>query len=207
MAETREGADVIPIPPGDDASLVRALKGRHPGAAKALYDRYAPYVQQVLATVLGPDEELPEVLHEVFVRAFGKVDSIRDGRLLKSWITTVAVYTARGVIRRRTRKHWLTFLAPEELPDTSSTAETTEVGAALRCVYEVLDRLPADERIAFPLRYIEGFELTEVAKACGVSLATIKRRLSASRERFTSLAQGQSLLKEWLEQGRNRSAK
>jgi RNA polymerase sigma-70 factor (ECF subfamily) len=51
------------------------------------------------------------------------------------------------------------------------------------------------------LRYIDGMELTAVAQACGVSLATIKRRLSRAQVTFSALAARQSVLVEWLETG------
>ena len=42
-------------------------------------------------------------------------------------------------------------------------------------VYTVLDELPAKERVAWTLRYLEGERLEDVAKLCGCSLATAKR--------------------------------
>jgi RNA polymerase sigma-70 factor, ECF subfamily len=41
-------------------------------------------------------------------------------------------------------------------------------------------------------------ELTEVAASCGVSLATIKRRLSRAQQSFTSGARREPALAEWL---------
>ena len=54
----------------------------------------------------------------------------------------------------------------------------------VRAVYEELDRVPASDRIAWTLRYIEGQQLEEVAGICGCSLATAKRRISAAQERI-----------------------
>ena len=71
----------------------------------------------------------------------------------------------------------------------------------LRAVYAVLQRMPADERIAFALRYIDGMELTEVAAACSISLATVKRRLRRSEDRFLRSARSHSLLEKWVEEG------
>ena len=76
-----------------------------------------------------------------------------------------------------------------------------EVLDAYRRTYLLLDRLPADERIAFALRYIEGMELAQVAVVCDVSLATIKRRLGRAEQRFTAGARGDAVLCRWLEAG------
>ena len=70
----------------------------------------------------------------------------------------------------------------------------------MRPVQVVLDRLPDDDRIAFALRFLEGLELTEVAAACQVSLATIKRRLARAEERFRREAAREPALGRWLEE-------
>jgi RNA polymerase sigma-70 factor, ECF subfamily len=41
-------------------------------------------------------------------------------------------------------------------------------------------------------------ELTAVARACNVSLATIKRRLARAQKTFTALASEQPSLVEWV---------
>jgi RNA polymerase sigma-70 factor (ECF subfamily) len=66
-------------------------------------------------------------------------------------------------------------------------------------VYRVLNALPADERIAFALRMLDGMELSAVATACGVSLSTAKRRLSSAQQRFRELARREPSLSGWLQ--------
>ena len=58
-----------------------------------------------------------------------------------------------------------------------------------------------DQRIPFALRYVQGLELTAVADACGVSLATVKRRLARAEGRFVIMARRHPALKEWVEEG------
>src|SRR5262249_4720499 len=155
---------------------------------EALYDRFAPHVQRVLCRVLGFDRDLADLHHDVFVRALGSLDGLRDPSALKAWITSIAVFTARTAIQRRVRGRWLSFLDHDELPEVEAVVASGEVNEALRATYALLDKLPADERIAFALRFIDGMELTEVADACGVSLATIKRRLARAEESFARRA-------------------
>jgi RNA polymerase sigma-70 factor (ECF subfamily) len=73
-----------------------------------------------------------------------------------------------------------------------------EASEALRTTYRLLSSLNIDEQIAFTLRFIEGMELREVAGACGVSLATTKRRLVRAEARFLALARLEPSLAQWV---------
>ena len=183
---------------GDDAALVEGLRADNPAARAELFDRYAPHVRRVLCRVLGGDPDLADVLHDVFVEALASIRKLQDGNALKGWLTMVAVYTARGHIRKRQRRRWLRVVAPTDLPEQEARTTSAETNEAVRCTYAVLERMGADDRIAFSLRFIEGLELTEVAAACGVSLATIKRRLVRAKRRFFHEAKRHDALQDWL---------
>jgi len=185
---------------GDDEALAIALKAGQPGAREALYDRYAPHVRRVIVRTLGTNADLQDHLHNVFIEAFSATSGIRDGSKLKAWLTSVTVYTAIAHIRRRVRRRWLVFAPPEELPPIPVPGLDEEKRQALTQVYEVLDRMPIRERMPFTLRVIDGMPLQEVADACEVSLATIKRRIDKARHRFMVMARNYPLLEELIEQ-------
>ncbi|MFT3927797.1 MAG: sigma-70 family RNA polymerase sigma factor [Myxococcales bacterium] len=178
---------------------MRALKARQPMAAAQFYDRYAVQVQRVLARVMGADQDLADLLQEVFARALAEIDKLERGDRLGAWLNSVAVFTARGHIRRRKRQRWLRFFAPEELPERVVPEPEHDVQRAVRAMYSVMDQLPTDERIVFALRFMEEMELLEVAEACGVSLATVKRRLARAERRFIELAQDSPALRARLQ--------
>jgi RNA polymerase sigma-70 factor, ECF subfamily len=184
-----------------DAALVEGLRAEQPAAIAVFYDRYAAHVNRLLGRVLGVDGELADVHHDVFVRALGSLRTLRDPGALGAWITSVTLFTARTAIQRRARRRWLSFLAPEALPEVEAPPVSGEHGEALRATYAVLDRLPTEERIAFVLRFLEGMEHAEIASATEVSVATIKRRLTRAEERFTRAARKHPALREWLEGG------
>jgi RNA polymerase sigma-70 factor (ECF subfamily) len=205
--DERTEADPAPAPvvhlPGltSDAAIVRAVRSRLPSGAASLFDRYHAHVRRVLIHVLGPDPEVSDLVQDVFISAIDSIDSLSDAEALKSWLGTIAVFTARARVRHRTRWRILHFLPTDELPDVPTNEVPLEVDEALRATYRVLDKLPADERIAFALRHIDGMELTEVAAASEVSLSTIKRRLGKAQTRFERLARGEPALRDFLHGG------
>ncbi len=197
---------VVPLPflAADDTALVQGLLADHPGAKLVFFNRYASDVERLVTHLIGLDRELADILQEVFVQALASIRNLREPAALKPWLMRIAAHSARRALRTRSRRAWLRFFADA---DEESRHEPTVAGMdaeareTLRAVYAVLDRLPADDRIAFALRYIDGMELSEVAAACSVSLATIKRRLRRGEARFLKAARSHSLLEKWVGEG------
>ncbi|MBX3228418.1 MAG: RNA polymerase sigma factor [Labilithrix sp.] len=183
-----------------DAVLVAEVQRGAPGATTVLFDRYARHVERLVWSLLGPESESEDIMHEVFIRAFEGIHALEDATKLKGWLTGITVYTAREWIRRRTRRRWLRFM--DEVPETPHVGASEEVNEATRATYAVLSEMNADDRVLFSLRYIEGLELSEVARACDVSLATVKRRLADVGKRFVNRAKHHEALRPWLEGGR-----
>jgi RNA polymerase sigma-70 factor (ECF subfamily) len=185
----------------DDAALLSALKNGHPSAKRALFERYADHVQRVLIRIMGIDAAIPELISETFLQAFSGVSSVRDPASLKAWLSMIAVFTARGLIRKRKKRRIMWLFEPKKLQDARSYETDDDGRETLKVLYEVLDDFPVDERIAFTLRFMEGMVLREVAEACNVSMATVKRRIARAEKRFVPLAKQHPLLSEWLHRG------
>jgi RNA polymerase sigma-70 factor, ECF subfamily len=189
----------FPIPEGD-AALVAALRSGRVGAAAALFERHGRLVQRVLARVLGPDPDLGDLLHDVFVQALESLDRLDEPKQLRIWLTSIAVFTARGHIRRRRRWRIVQYLPLGQLPEPGVSSRVEEWSEPLRATYRVFDQLGDDDRILIALRYIDGLELTEVAAAVGISLATVKRRLQRAQARFSAFAREEPALVDWIKE-------
>ncbi|HEX6242319.1 MAG TPA: sigma-70 family RNA polymerase sigma factor [Polyangiales bacterium] len=186
---------------GDDRALVEALRGGHPGAAAALYQRYAAAVHRTLRSAMGPDPDLPDLVQEVFINALDGIEQLEDHERLRSWLSGIAVFSARALIRRRARRKWLSLFSPQRVATAEQPPASSEARRALLEVYELLNRLPLDERMAFALRIIDGMTLPDAAEACGVSLATFKRRLARAERSFIEAASLRPALEPWLREG------
>src|SRR5258706_15116020 len=83
----RSPAAVIPLHRGDsDAALVASLREGSTGAGHALFAAYSPYVRRVLMRVLGPDQELGDLVQDVFVAALESVSKLQNPRALRAWL-------------------------------------------------------------------------------------------------------------------------
>jgi RNA polymerase sigma-70 factor (ECF subfamily) len=193
---------VIKLPiPESDAALVAALRAGRAEARTALFDRYADDLERLLYRILGSDSESVDLLQDVFVAALTSIHQLRDPNALGSWLRGIAIRKVRKCILKRQRWRFIQLFAPSDLPEREALVASAEVSEALRCTYAVLEQMPADHRVVFALRHIDGMELTAIAEVCGVSLATIKRRLGRAQATFSTLAAQQPALADWVEIG------
>lgn len=180
----------------DDDVLEAAGRGAVDRAASLLFERYAGHVRRVLVRILGTADEVDDLRQDVFLRTLDRLHKVSSGAELKAFITSVTTFVARERIRSRRRRRWLRLVAPHELDHASADPQAHE---AARAVYAILERMNDDDRIVFCLRVLDGMELVEVAAACKVSLATIKRRIARAEERFMMQARDDSALAGWVE--------
>jgi RNA polymerase sigma-70 factor (ECF subfamily) len=188
----------------DEAKLVAGVRAGDRQALALFHQRFSRQVLRILVRILGPDRELEDVHQDVFLRALGSLSDLRDPAALRGFMSSVAVHAARALLERRIRRRRWQFLSASDTPPEPEPLDPEpghEARAALRAVYTLLERLPVQERIAFALRYFDQMELTEVAHACKVSLASIKRRLARAEARFVALARRTPELAEFLEGG------
>jgi RNA polymerase sigma-70 factor, ECF subfamily len=186
-------------PAAEDCRLVAGLRAGEVWATTALVERHGNHVRRVLMRLLGSSDggaEQADIFQDVITAAWEGIDRLHDPAALRAWLTRIAVFTARKVLRTRRRRRWLAFL--DEVPDVPATWAGPELREAARAVYDVLDRMPVDERIPFTLRMLEKLDLEETARACEMSLATVRRRLVRAERRFRKLARQYEALGPWL---------
>jgi len=183
--------------PLTDAELVRALRADDPAAPAELWRRCAPAVGRVLAKALGPGLEIEDLTQEVFLRAFLRLPALREPSALRAFILGVAMNVLKWELRRRWVGRKVRLSVTGALPDIESTSVDTEARHALRRCYRILDSLPATERLAFVLRYMEGMTIEEVASALSVSVSTAKRWVNRGASKIADQVAGDPDLRDY----------
>jgi len=158
--------------------LVQALRAGDSDAPGALWERYSPAVRRLLARTLGPSVEIDDLTQEIFLRVFVRLPTLRDPSALRAFTLAVAGNVLKWELRRRWIGRHVRLSETGTLPDVEGKSDDIEARDALRRCYAIFDKLTAEERIAFSVRYMEGMTAEEVAATLSVSLSTAKRRIN-----------------------------
>jgi RNA polymerase sigma-70 factor (ECF subfamily) len=142
-----------------------------------VFREYAAYVAGIALKIIGRDDDLDDLVQEVFIEAHRGLRRLREPGALKSWLARI---TVRRTIRRlrRTRVLMLFGLdAPSDHAEVSHASVSPDERAQVALAYRALQRLSAAERVVWVLRHIEGESLDDIAQMCACSKSTVQRRL------------------------------
>jgi RNA polymerase sigma-70 factor, ECF subfamily len=180
-----------------DAALVVAARAGEAWAQEALFRRYARLANGLAYRLMGRDEDVDDLVQDSFMHALRGLDSLTNPQAFSSWFGSIVVRTAHKLLRRRSLMGRLGLRRgmTSDPDEVISRTASPEVHAELNAVYRVLDKLPAEARIALVLNRVEGMSVPEIAERMEISISTVKRRLGVAEKR----------LGQWLDQQRRAS--
>jgi RNA polymerase sigma-70 factor, ECF subfamily len=164
-----------------------------------VWDRFSADARRVLCRILGPTVDVEDQLQETFMQFFKDVHRLREPDKVRGFLIGIAVRLARSELRRRRFRRWLQLTPSGAVPEVASEGVDADGREAVTRLYACLDRIGDKERMIFVLRHIEGLELTEVAAALGLSLATTKRHLAKVTARVRAEASRDPVLAGYLD--------
>ncbi len=182
---------MVKLRPGlvGDAEFVEQLKEQNPVAVGRLIDSYGAMVRRSLFRVLGSSYDLDDLEQDTFVTVLSRCHTLRDPAALRSFVVSVAMRLARNELRKRAIRRFVGLDTASEV--FHAPAHDAVQAERFRNVYAALDRLDPSCRVAYVLRYVEGYELSEVAAACNCSLSTAKRWLVRAETKLRQVARSE----------------
>lgn len=178
-----------------DAELVeRALAGSQ-DAHRALMDRHASGVFNLIARMVREAGVAEELAQDTFVKAFGALRSFDPSYKFVNWILRIAHNTAIDHLRRRRPD---TVSIDEDVPGqavTEALADQREASpfdraahADLRADLETaLAKLRPEYRRMVVMRYLEDLSYEDIAQILDLPLGTVKSHLHRARAEMARL--------------------
>jgi RNA polymerase sigma-70 factor, ECF subfamily len=183
MSEVEAIADLFPVRDGRQgvagesphraasphARLVEAVRDGDRQAFDRLYDLYGPMVHGILLARV-PWNDVDDLVQEVFLHAFKRLDSLRDTNAFGGWLAMITRNRAVDY-HRRSREM-------EELPlDLAHNAGGSGVDAEAAEAMALIRTLPETYRETLMLRFVEGMTGPEIAERTGLTPASVRVNL------------------------------
>ena len=195
-----------------ETNLVERLRVQDESALAELSAVYGAKIFQLAFRYVKNREDAEEVVQDVLLKVFRKIDAFRGDSALSSWIYRITFNTAMSRLRH-TRAARMAEVP--ELPvgmanqgessprayepaDWSNLADETMLRQQMReRLFEAVDDLPAIYRAPVILRDLKGLTIEEASLQLRVKDQTLKSRLHRGRlllrERLSDFAGGLSL--------------
>ena len=171
--------------PRSDDDLLRAFAAGEDGAFPELMRRHEDRIFALAVRMCGDRGDALDATQEAFIRAFRQASKFRGDSAFGTWLYRIAVNCCNDLLRKRSR-----MPVPEEgLPEPAAggTASFEERVAARLDVQEALAQLNADYREAVAMFDLGGIPYEEIARLTGVSIGTVKSRISRGRRQLAEL--------------------
>lgn len=133
------------------------------------------------ALCCGNAHEADDIAQEAFIKAYMALDSLNDERKFKAWIFRIAYNSF--VSSRRSDRPTVSY---DELADKTTT-DSADSSFRYQTLYMAMDRLPATERSAVLLFYLENYSVKEIAETTGASPDAVRQHLSRGRKHLRNI--------------------
>jgi RNA polymerase sigma-70 factor (ECF subfamily) len=155
----------------DEDILAQAQAGEE-GAFARLVEAHHQSRVRVAYVVCGDVDLARDSAQAAWVRAWQRLDTIREPAKLRAWLVAIAANEARQASRSQRRRALRELPMPIEDPvGDTGVPEGADLAAALA-------RLDPDDRGLIAMRYLAGLDSEEIAVATGRTASGVRVRLS-----------------------------
>jgi RNA polymerase sigma factor (sigma-70 family) len=153
---------------GDETAFARIIQAHHDDMTRVCF------------VICGDLDIADEAVQAAWPIVWHKLRSLRDPERLRPWLVSIAANEARQLIRRRRRRTVVELaVADAALPGIDPAARVDDLDLT-----NALARLDPEDRALLALRYVAGFDSTELARATGRSPSGTRARLARLLDRL-----------------------
>jgi RNA polymerase sigma factor (sigma-70 family) len=153
---------------GDEAAFARIIQAHHDDMTRVCY------------VVCGDLDLADEAVQTAWSIAWRRLSSLRDPGRLRPWLVSIAANEARLLVRRRRRRAIVELaLADSARPGVDPAGQIGDLDLS-----NALAKLHPDDRTLLALRYVAGFDSTELGRATGRSPSGTRARLARLLDRL-----------------------
>jgi RNA polymerase sigma-70 factor (ECF subfamily) len=161
--------------------LINRSRGGDAKAMEAIYERFNRPLFSLIYRYTGNREVAEDLLQDVFLKIFSKLESLRKTETFVSWMYRIAVNTCFGYLRG-SRSQAQRTVPLNNIKDRLGEGSARPSDKLMkRSLDDAIHSLPTRMKTIFLLHDVQGFKHEEIAPMLGCAVGTSKSQLFKAR--------------------------
>lgn len=175
----------------NDRQLVARVQKGDRRAFDLLVIKYQHRILALVGRFIPDFAEAQDVTQEAFIKAYRALPGFRGDSQFYTWMYRIAVNTAKNYLVSRGRKtptrdidlDDAEFFSDEKnLKDIETPDRLLQRDQLQKVVFDAIDALPEELRMAVTLRELDGLSYEEIAEVMDCPIGTVRSRIFRARE-------------------------
>ncbi len=156
-----------------------------------LYEEHSRSIYYLTLRFLGDPQKAEDATHDVFLKAFRKLDQYRGEASMRTWLYRIAINHCQNLVQSWHNRHIHTSAddaiwenSPAKTDSPLRVLETKELGQRIQ---KTLDALSDEYRLLLLLVADEELSYEEIAALVGQSADAVRGKLHRARKAFAAL--------------------
>jgi len=177
-----------------EADLLHRLKSGDKAAFEQLVTQYSNKVLNTCYRFLLDKQDAEDVSQEIFIEIFQSIKTFKGDAKLSTWIYRITVTKCLDELKKRNRKKRISSIG--KLIHIDEVANWLKGGSMpdiklheddkLREIAKALNTLPDNQRVAFTLSKIDGYNNTEIADIMNTTNNAVESLISRAKQKVSA---------------------
>lgn len=174
-----------------DQQIVEKVQRGDKNAFALLVTKYQHKVAHLVSRYVKNSGDVADVTQEAFIKAYRALPNFRGDSAFYTWLYRIAVNSAKNYLVAQGRKPPANDVDADEAdfydgsdalkeqnsPERSLMSEQLE-----KVLFDTVEQLPEDLRMAITLRELEGLSYEDIANVMDCPVGTVRSRIFRARE-------------------------
>jgi RNA polymerase sigma-70 factor (ECF subfamily) len=175
-----------------DQQIVERVQRGDKNAYGLLVTKYQHKVSYLVSRYVKNSGDVADVTQEAFIKAYRALPNFRGDSAFYTWLYRIAVNSAKNYLVSQGRKPPASDVDAEEadaLKENNSPEKSLMSEQMEKLLFEAMEKLPEDLRMAISLRELEGLSYEDIANIMDCPVGTVRSRIFRAREALDKVIQ------------------
>jgi RNA polymerase sigma-70 factor, ECF subfamily len=184
---------IVSQPPSPPDASARPHTGLAPSQFAELYQEHSRAIYYLALRLLSDPDKAEDATHDVFLKAFRKMDLFRGESSWRTWLYRIAINHCRNLQQSWNERHMFSnaedFVFENVQAKTDSPLRVLETKELGQRIQKALDRLPHEYRLLLLLVADEQLSYEQVGHLTHQTPDAVRGKLHRARKAFALLFQ------------------